>query len=249
MNALNLPATVGVVGDVHGDMNALVRGAFQVARKHGITHLIQVGDFWLYEPREFSKIDRQARANGIEFFGFYDGNHENFDTLGSRVDTPGAHTMSEVVTYFGRGTRLTVGNRTAVVLGGAASTDRVHNAKNRVEGKGWWPREAITDRDTAVAVEGGAVDILFSHDVSNEGMYSHGFEFRSTDTLTEVSERESRRNLSDVENEVNPSLVIHGHFHTNRISGRYVSLGRNTKPGFFGILDSTRLTVAGDFDG
>ncbi|TXH09983.1 MAG: hypothetical protein E6R04_06880 [Spirochaetes bacterium] len=243
MLTLALPSRIGVLGDVHGDMASLVRGGFQVARKHGITHIVQVGDFWLYDPRDLAKIDRQAALHGVEALWFYDGNHENFTTLGDRVDRPGGHRMSEVLTYLGRGTRFSVGRRSAVALGGAASTDRLHNAKNRIEGKGWWAREVITPYDARAAADGGKADILFSHDVSSSGMYAHGLSYRSTDTITEVAERTSRRNLSLVEMEVEPELVVHGHFHLAKISERYASLGRNTKPGFFGILDSETLTV------
>lgn len=243
MLTLALPSRIGVLGDVHGDMASLIRGGFQVARKHGITHIVQVGDFWLYDPRDLAKIDRQAALHGIEALWFYDGNHEDFTTLDDRVDRPGGHRMSEVLTYLGRGTRFIVGRRSAVALGGAASTDRLHNAKNRIEGKGWWAREAITEQDARAASYGGNVDILFSHDVSNEGMYTHGLSYRSTDTITEVAERDSRQNLSQVERAVDPSLVVHGHFHLAKISGRYTSMGRNTRPGFFGILHADTLNV------
>lgn len=238
---LTLNSRIGVLGDIHGSMSALVT-AFQKARQNGVSEIVQVGDFWLYDPRDIVKISRQAGVNGVTLY-FFDGNHENFDQLGSWVDSPGVYSMSNRMFYLGRGTRFAVGDRSALAVGGATSRDRISNARNRVLGKGWWPREAITDNDVTVSIAGGDADILFSHDTTHEGVYLHGYSTDASDIVIASEERDSRDKLSLIADSVSAKINIHGHFHNAASDDHIHCLGMNGTYGNLAILDSTDYSV------
>lgn len=122
--------TFAVIGDVHGRVDSLARGAAH-AFAAGVTTLIQVGDYWLYGSKYArSKVDRAIASAATEAgidpgavrMYFCDGNHENFDVLDPDADEPVA--ISERVTYVPRGVALDIARRRVGFSGGAESIDR-----------------------------------------------------------------------------------------------------------------------------
>lgn len=41
----------------------------------------------------------------------------------------------------------------------------------RTEGRDWWPNEAPTDGDADLAIQGGPVDLMISHDAIERGAH------------------------------------------------------------------------------
>ena len=248
---LPLPPRVALAGDPHGNLVS-VEHAITAARRAGLTDVIFLGDCWFYTTdRELVKIDRiAARHDKPVRVWFYRGNHDDTDFLGDRLDTPGVYPLSKSVTFLSDGTRLGIGKSVAVILGGAASTDRFggwdalrgRNITPRVEGEDWWPREVVTDADADAVVRGGPADIMLSHDVPWAGLSAYGMDVRTTHVLAAAEEAASRDKLSAAAAAVGAELVVHGHLHA-RVSARgrdgvrYEALNRDRLPGSVVLLD------------
>ena len=76
------------VGDIHGSMSDFDK-AVNMALRNGVETAIFVGDFWLYDEKELTKIEKVISRNCKQFgidkdnfkVYFIDGNHENFFKL------------------------------------------------------------------------------------------------------------------------------------------------------------------------
>lgn len=234
MSAVTLPSRIGVLGDVHGSLRVMER-AFVAARKAGLDTIVQVGDFWIYDnPREVAKLTRRAKVHGISSILFLDGNHENYSYLDGKHSHPGAFTIpgsDGVVRYLGRGTPVAFGGTGSlggVILGGAVSADRFltgrdsagRRIKPRVEGKDWFPEEAITDADVGRAISAGGT-VLFSHDAPHDVMELHDLT-RGDDIHPQslVDDAASRSRLTTVWNSLGESgrVIFHGHFNVTAVT-------------------------------
>jgi hypothetical protein len=158
--------SVLLVGDLHGNANALQR-AFLQAHYAGASAIIQLGDFgfgWRLDDGKCaftSLVADFVRQSEIRFH-FLDGNHENFDLLYAiPKDENGHREVAPGVFHLHRGSKLSIGSTTFLAMGGAYSVDK----PNRREGVSWWPQEAITDEDVERALAAGQVDVLLSHDI------------------------------------------------------------------------------------
>lgn len=248
------PSKVLLLGDIHGSLAALV-DSFYAARRAGIKVIIQVGDNWAYSPHELVKIRRQMQLNDIETYAFIRGNHEDYSVLGDRVDAPGAYELTNGVFFLSDGYRFTIGDKTAVVCGGAASIDRLvtgHDSngrkiKPREEGKSWWPREVVTDADVKNVGDKPA-DLFFAHDTTNEGRKVCGLKFDGLNEISRMEDEGSRRNLESAVYAVNPNRLFHGHYHTfvegtGRDGIRYTGLNMNGRVNNSVIYDAEKDEV------
>lgn len=213
--AAQTPSPIAVIGDVHGAVASLAHGAAH-AFAAGVTNLIQVGDYWLYESRDARiKVDRMLTTLGTEagldpadiHLHFCDGNHEHFGTL-----DPDAHEpveISEHVTYVPRGVAVTIAGRRVGFCGGAESVDRAR----RTPGVHWWPEERMTESQIARALATGPVDMLITHDTS-EAIFDQLSE-RSSHAMGKLrfGERE-RAAVSEILAATKPRWHAHGHHHT-----------------------------------
>lgn len=213
MTDVKLESTLGLLGDVHGTAS-FIHDSFSWFKKNGIHDVVQMGDFWFYDPRELIKLSRMAKRFEINFH-FIDGNHENFAFLTKKTDefrdeegNPTPVILSEQVTYMPRGIRGTVGDKSFLAMGGAVSVDQI----KRTAGKDWFPEENLTPQDVHVGTQGDPVDIMFTHDLP--------LECRSEHTVGKVFDEIVEANLVDYNVHMNaiyryhqPDLLVHGHYH------------------------------------
>ena len=150
---------VAVCGDWHGNvgwLRMLTRALPRLAPD--VTTVVQLGD-WSMDPHETDPLFADA---GIEAVFVVVGNHDRFDLIGPLLAAhPGvAVRVSEITWILPRPARLSIGGRTVLSLGGATSVDR----RWRTAGIDWWPEEAITDEQVAVAIAGGPADLMLTHE-------------------------------------------------------------------------------------
>jgi hypothetical protein len=165
------PHAIALVGDIHGKPAAFEH-TLATALNRGVTSIVQVGDFWIYDaPKEPAKLERiiarvcrdaNVDADLVDY-RFIDGNHESFDYLTPDIADPVR--ISEHVTYMPRGTRAKLADAELLFFGGASSADKQY----RTEGKTRWPAENITDDQLArglAAARTRPVDVLVTHETT-----------------------------------------------------------------------------------
>lgn len=238
------PTAVLVAGDTHGDLG-WIKVLVREAAAQDCSLILQVGDFgyWEHAGRGRDFLDRAEallEKAGIDLW-WIDGNHENH-TLLRAMYQPRDDGLCEVrphILYVPRGHRWTWQGVTFLGLGGAFSVDK----RWRIEGESWWPEETITEGDVHRATEGGAVDVVVSHDCP-WGIDCMGSETVGDKDAWPESEA-NRRRLLAVVNEVKPRLLFHGHYHhrhTATLTGRDFAtriegLGRDGDPASFVVLN------------
>ena len=170
-NPLQTARMVGLLGDVHGDLNHLLTAA-RTFWARGVDVIVQLGDFGVvFSGEDFeknlTKISRRLAKRNQTLY-WLDGNHEDFDILYEKfpVDTDGLRRLRHNVIHMPRGYNMELAPYKAVtppnvlgVLGGANSIDR----SLRTEHIDWWPQEQISEADLA-ALGSEHVDILLGHE-------------------------------------------------------------------------------------
>lgn len=175
--------------------------------------------------------------------------------MGSSVGRPGhlpwrGGSRLQLVWLLPRPARLTIGGRSVLSLGGAASVDR----QSRIEGLTFWPDEAVTDAHVVAAIAGGPADLMLTHE-SPAGTpvravreilrtNPHGFPKAALEASAA-----SRARISQVWDAVRPELLAHGHLHVaaggkTEDGRRVASLGREGHEGNLGFLDMQNLRIA-----
>jgi hypothetical protein len=210
-------------GDWHGN-SQFARKSFAYARKHDCDVIIQLGDFgiWPGLAGEIFREDISAYAGTIPLF-FIDGNHEDFSWLNAQpLDADGLRPLARGLTHIPRGFRWTdIAGETWLALGGATSLDR----PQRTQGVSWWSEEEITLEQSYAAVAGGHADIMLTHDCPTgtdiPGIYHRQY-VPYWDRIELERAWNHRDNLRRIVEEIRPSTLYHGHFHT-RYSGKLVA--------------------------
>lgn len=188
-----------VVGDIHGKKNVLM-DYICIANKMGISTVVQIGDFGCH--MQIEQINALCEDKGVTLH-FIPGNHEHWD----RMDME----YPESIVYHPIGSFATLGGVTCAFVGGATSVDRDF----RTPGYDWFPEEEMlfTMSDD---IEGKAT-IMFTHDCpSLVNMPSECFMPNGEDIFgVKAIERSAQHRdvLSSVVNRVQPSVLIHGHYH------------------------------------
>lgn len=239
---------VAVCGDWHGNtgwLRMLSRALPNLA--YDVETVFQLGD-WGMNPLETDLLFAEA---GIERVFVTVGNHDPFDRISPLLEAhPGAAVrVSKITWILPRPARLTIGGRTVLSLGGAASVDRPW----RTEGRDWWPEEAITDEQVAAAVAGGPADLMLTHESPANTPVRAVRELLGTNPRRFPAEAlgesaKSRARVSEVWDAVRPELLLHGHLHTpgggiTEDGRRVVSLGRDAQQDNLALLDMTSLTL------
>lgn len=209
---IQLDNRVGLMGDAHGS-GQFIFNSFSWFHKRGVKDVVQLGDFWYYEPLELVKLSRMAKKFDINFH-FIDGNHEFFPFLNEKAEEakidgkPQPVELWEKVTYLPRGVRGSIGDKTFLAMGGAVSIDREY----RVMGESWFFEEVPSKEDVDNGTIGDPVDILLTHDIPNE--------CRSPYTVNkffgegiEADKRLYNDRITEVYRYHQPELVAHGHYH------------------------------------
>jgi predicted phosphodiesterase len=161
---LQTTTRVGLVGDVHGDLGALLTIS-QSMRDQGVSVLLVLGDLGLVWGGEnwSNRLSRLSKRLGARQQVLYwvDGNHDDHRRLSTfDVGEDGLRVLRTNVIHLPRGYRTTLASgKSLLALGGANSIDY----QSRVEGVSWWPEEAISDADVE-AVGREHADIMIGHD-------------------------------------------------------------------------------------
>lgn len=208
------PKRIAFAGDWHMNAAWAVK-AIDYAKSRGADAIVHLGDYGYTFDRDFLEgVEQQLERCGLEL-GFVDGNHESFPYLhGYPVDpATGGRRITPHVAHLPRGYRWEWGGVRFLAMGGAYSVDRRH----RTAGVSWWPEETITPRQIADAAGAGTADVLISHDCP-AGVAIPGIDDRKTlpswlDPMEVVRSQEHRGRLRELTNQVQPSVVWHGHYH------------------------------------
>jgi hypothetical protein len=211
---------VGFAGDWHGTTPwALQR--LQAFAAEGVTHIYHVGDFGLWPGVDgetfLRKVNKAATEHGQTLF-VVPGNHENYDQIARMTaDADGWLVLDlyPALKFAPRGHVWLDGEVRFAALGGAGSVDR----NIRVEGKTWWPEEAITCENVDTLVSNvtahgwDRVDVLLTHDAP-AGVHRPGGQLPAWFTPEVAhdcwSQRALLRNAVDL---VTPRALVHGHWH------------------------------------
>lgn len=216
-----------------------------------VTTVLQLGDYgFSHAGPGISAVDYWSRRAGIERVFVTLGNHESWGEITAAQDaTPGrAIRVSDVVWLLPRPFRFTVGGRTVLSLGGAASIDR----QFRTPGVDWWEAENSTEQMVSDAISGGPADLMLTHDSPQTATPAvrdiiAGSSRRIAAEALEASAA-SRDKIEQVWNAARPKLLLHGHMHVydelTAADRRVISLNRDTWPGNAGLLNLETLAFA-----
>jgi hypothetical protein len=208
------PERVTIFGDWHGN-TAWAIHALTAAKDRGINVALHVGDFGIWPGRRGSAYTLDVAATLAELdmhLFFIDGNHEDFtQLLGTPTDEEtGLVKLRERLYYLPRGSRWTWHGREWLALGGATSVDR----EWRTPYVDWWPQESLTVNDCMRAVEGGRADYMLTHDTP-AGYDVPGIPPPGTFPIRAIVEAEEHRDLLQVVvDDIRPTWLYHGHFHS-----------------------------------
>lgn len=239
---------VAVCGDWHGNVGWLRTLAKVLpALAPDVTTILQLGDWWM-DP---AVTDEVFAGTSITQIYVTLGNHEPWSEITPLLKRrPGAAVRVSATTWLlPRPARLTIGGRSVISLGGAASVDRLW----RISGAGWWPDEAITDDHVAMAVNGGPADLMLTHESPARTPVRAVREVLRTNPMgfpdeTLAESKESRARVAKVWDAVRPELLMHGHMHVagggaTKDGRRVASFGRDTMQGSLAFLDLSTLRL------
>lgn len=215
-----------MAGDWHGSFSQ-AETVIRHCKSLGLDTIFQVGDFGIWDSSTKKFLNQMQHLLGqwdIELY-FIDGNHENFPMLYEKpYNDDGTRHVRENITYIPRGYRWEWHGLTFLGLGGAVSIDRSH----RVEGRSWWPQEALTDEDILTAQSGGTVDVMITHDSPQSAPNSVTDNWRGQMSAMKYYGKENlaactdhRFRLKEVTDVITPRLLFHGHYH-EYMTGVYV---------------------------
>jgi len=214
--ALEMAQRIGLIGDLHGDVGALLTIS-QSMKERDIDVLLALGDVGVPWPGEnwsnrLSKISKRL-ASRSQILYFVEGNHDDHRLL--RIFQTGSDGPAELrsnIFHLPRGYRTVLASgKTLAALGGANSIDFEH----RVQDVSWWPQESITDDDLEVLGFTHA-DVLVGHDAP--------LDVPSLDTVLAGTDRYwSKTGLAYARQgrqmfhrgflQVSPELYLGGHYH------------------------------------
>lgn len=200
---------IGFVGDSHGKWNDLKKAVLLL--KDTVDQIIVVGDFgfWRWAMVEYD----------IDFpIGFIDGNHEDFAYLMSEVefDNCTRQKIKDInLTYYPRGTVITVDNTNIGFLGGGRSIDksfRIRHEENTGV-KTWFEEEAITFEQIE-RFKGKHVDLFVTHDMPSSALPYFNLAGRTLKVYDPL-DLQSRQTLQKLFNQNKPRFWVHGHYHAH----------------------------------
>jgi len=201
---------VAVAGDWHGN-DVWARNVIRSVAKLGVTTVLQLGDFGIW-PGDDGTAYLDAVVAACQQYEvtvmFLDGNHEDFTQLEAAPrDSNGIAHVREHVWHLPRALRWRWNGIGFAALGGATSLD----ARFRKSYVDWWPQEALRPEQHQRLVDGGSVDVLLTHD-SPSGISIPGLSDQWPPAALDHA-RQHRRALRDTVDKVQPTHLLHGHFH------------------------------------
>ena len=154
--------------------------------------------------------------------------------------------VNDTVTVLPRGFRFSIGGRSVMSFGGAASLD----FRQRTAGVDWFVGEMPSVQDVNSAGDSGPIDVLILHEAVNGGTPAVEELLRTNPMGWSAEEleysAESRRRVTQVFDAANPGVTFHGHMHvaddvTRPDGRRVVSLAADNQPRNMGVLDPRTL--------
>lgn len=234
------PDRVVLAGDWHGNYRYAHR---VIVNYPGV--IVHVGDFGVFPYDNdnlgfVAGVDEAAKFNDSLVL-FIDGNHENFDWLEDQpVDDDGVRRLTDHVWHLPRGFWWQWHHLNWVALGGAVSIDQNY----RRQGVDWFPQEKINDNDVITTIypavnDNVHADVMITHDCPNYVQIPFEHDKYIPDYLL-VEANLHRELLGDVVDILDPSLLVHGHYHVRYHGLRYnmntdnttniIGLGMDGKP-------------------
>ncbi len=203
-----------IQGDSHGNVKDIIPKLY-IAGKHGIQHVVVVGDFGLWthfsDGHQFlDEVNEAARINKLSVFAI-GGNHENWDHWNWFCDnmpnSKGWAMVRRRVLLAPKVHSWTWAGKKFISAGGAVSVDKDWRLSNEAKPKTlWWPNEQLTD-DDVVEINGmGNADFLLTHDCSNNTLFQNRLK---PDHDSQIH----RQRIDKVLQSVEPKFHFHGHMH------------------------------------
>jgi len=243
------PSRVAFAGDWHGNVGWVQRSIPLLHRfAPDVTQILHAGDFGYGPGREqrgfLAGVDFWAKTAGVTSVLVTPGNHEHWDRLNVLfAASPGEPVrISDVVTMLPRGHRFSLGGRTFMSFGGAASVDFEY----RIPGDTWFKSEIPTDEDVARAISAGPVDVLITHETVDGGTRASQRALDSNPFGWSLEALDysalSRGRVTRLWDALRPKLLAHGHMHSPDFitlpdGRRVISLGRDRQEHNMAILD------------
>jgi hypothetical protein len=236
------PERIAVAGDWHCNTRwatSVITGAAARLAGEAPKIILHTGDFGYWPddtPGQYylMAVDEALRHHGM-YLSFADGNHEDHLALGSLLDGDDVMPVRERIRWLPRGTRWAWHGRTWLVLGGAHSVDKGF----RTEDLDWFPAETITRQQADTVIAAGGADVMLTHDCPSSVPPTLSSPPR--EWLPQIPAAEAHRNLLDeVVRQVQPSHLIHGHYHI-----AYSRPARMPYAAHGGILQATGLACDG----
>ena len=242
---------IGFAGDWHGNSTGVGEKIRRLSQA-GVTRLMHVGDFGLWDDRSgrrfLDQVNAYAEESGI-LIVVTPGNHEDWRYISSAFAAAGAPAMirSQIVA-LPRGHRWTHRGHSFVSFGGAASID----FQFRRLGRSWWMEEVPTLDDVEALATGGHAEIMITHDSPAPGTPLVN-RIRATpsgwsiDALAYAAMGAGR--ITAAWEAVTPDLLVHGHLHVQDAvtlpSGqRIVSLAEEGNPGNVMLLNLETMATS-----
>lgn len=256
MTYLPLPDQVVIAGDWHGNLRwaaHVVRNLRAWLPDESPRVILHAGDFGVWRLH-LSYLDHLNDALGDEdaVVLFVHGNHEDFPFLYELAGTNQPRhpiAIRSNITWLPAGFRWSWHGRTWLALGGAVSVDRAL----RTEGRDWFADETITDEQANRVIDDGRADVMLCHDTPSSVRLHLPPPSRLWADRDLARADRHREHLQSIVDTVQPSHLIHGHYHleVDRIVGmrhgdvRVVGLDCDgTGPGNYRLLDVRTMTYS-----
>lgn len=212
---LNPGPQVALAGDWHGDAY-WGQKMLDVCAADGIRTVLHLGDFGLwpgYQGTGYLKRLGQHLEKNNQLLYWLDGNHDDHDALEAwPVEANGLRRIRDRIWHLPRGFRWDWHGRTWMALGGAHSVDR----QFRTAHADWWPGELISPQEVLVALSGGPVDVLLTHDAPlgipklDERLAPNVLGWPQEELDSAYLHQKVLRQVVDI---VRPAQIYHGHYH------------------------------------
>lgn len=211
-----------LVGDTHGNAHWWDAVVSPVAAQVEADAVVQVGDFGFWPGEEGRWFLDAVADTGVPVY-FCDGNHEHHTHLAevtaaardmhSITDRTEPVPVGKNLWYLPRGGRVSFGPVRFCALGGAHSIDRPY----RTPGSSWFAAEAVTDDDLAEVRTGGRCDVMLCHDAPS-GWTIPGLPDVAAmpgEMQLEIPAANAHRiRIREAYEALQPSVVVHGHYHS-----------------------------------
>lgn len=218
-------ARIVVAGDTHGNLD-WIGTLCKLAARHGCQGVVQLGDFGFWPDQQIWRSELRSVINnrwldavaGVAarlnvWIRALDGNHDAHPLARDAYpanDNGIRPIRNGVLDWADRGSVWSWCGRRFAALGGGVSIDK----EWRRPEVSWWASEEITDDELQGLIDraaGSPVDVLLTHDAP---ALPPGFHELSDPSLAAACRRSSSM-IEAAADALRPTLLMHGHFHSD----------------------------------